>query len=507
MDFAAKTPRIAAFRATRKLGIAFALCISSAAKGGWVPSRVPVTLHQFIWLLTMSEQQPIDVLVVDDDAEFRDTLVSRFERHGYRVAQAADAEQALEHAQRRDFDVATFDMMMPGMSGLELLRRFKANHVECEVILLTGQGTIETAVEAMKLGAYDYLTKPFPLKELEVLVEKAWERRRLKKENRQLKALLERSQPPSDMIGQSAAMQEVFRLIERAGPSEKAILIQGESGTGKELVARALHARSKRADKPMVVINCAALPEPLLESELFGHEKGSFTGAIAAKAGLFEVADGGTLFIDEIGEMPGPLQAKLLRVLEDGSLRRVGSIKERRVDVRLLAATNRNLSAEVQSGRFREDLFYRINVMSLELPALRKRTGDVSLLVRHFLGPDWSVDPQTLETMERYSWPGNVRQLINAIERAKIMADSRSIRLRDLPREIWESGNGVPRPILVDTDDLATIERSKVIEVLRREHGNKARAARALGIERRKLYRLLEKYAIGQTEWLATAST
>ncbi len=455
----------------------------------------------------MTDNSAIDVLVVDDDAEFRDTLVSRFERRGYRVVQAADADQALEHAQRRDFDVATFDMMMPGMSGLELLRRFKSNHAECEVILLTGQGTIETAVEAMKLGAYDYLTKPFPLKELELLVEKAWERRRLYKENRQLKELLVRNQPRSDMIGDSAAMQEVFRLIERAGPSGKAILIQGESGTGKELVARALHVSSPRAEKPMVVINCAALPEPLLESELFGHEKGSFTGAVAAKPGLFEVADGGTLFIDEIGEMPGSLQAKLLRVLEDGSLRRVGSIKERRVDVRLLAATNRNLSADVRAGRFREDLFYRINVMSLELPPLRKRTGDVGLLVRHFLGPEWTVDSQTLEALEHYSWPGNVRQLSNAIERAKIMADGRAIRLRDLPREIWESGNGVPRPVVADTDDLASIERSKVIEVLRREHGNKARAARALGIERRKLYRLLEKYAINQSEWLAAAST
>jgi DNA-binding NtrC family response regulator len=455
----------------------------------------------------MTATSSIDVLVVDDDAEFRDTLVSRFERRGCRVVQAADGEQALEQAQRRDFDVATFDMMMPGMSGLELLRRFKASHAECEVILLTGQGTIESAVEAMKLGAYDYLTKPFPLKELDVLVEKAWERRRLYKENRQLKELLVRNQPTSEMVGQSAAMIEVFRLIERAGPSGKAILIQGESGTGKELVARALHASSQRAEKPMVVINCAALPEALLESELFGHEKGSFTGAVAAKPGLFEVADGGTLFIDEIGEMPGPLQAKLLRVLEDGMLRRVGSIKERRVDVRLLAATNRNLSTEVQTGRFREDLFYRINVMSLDLPPLRKRSGDVALLVRHFLGPDWNVDPQTLAAFERYSWPGNVRQLSNAIERAKIMADGKAIRIRDLPREIWESGDGIPQPNRCDTDDLATIERTKVIEILRRELGNKARAARALGIERRKLYRLLEKYAIGQSEWMAAAST
>jgi len=304
------------------------------------------------------------------------------------------------------------------------------------------------------------------------------------------------------MIGKSPAMQEIFRLIERAGPSDKAILIQGESGTGKELVARALHRHSKRAEQPMVVINCAALPEALLESELFGHERGSFTGAVAAKQGLFEVADGGTLFIDEIGELPGSLQAKLLRVLEDGSLRRIGSVQERRVSVRLLAATNRNLAQEVAASRFREDLYYRINVMSLELPPLRERQGDVALLVSHLLGSGWEIEPAALEALERYSWPGNVRQLINALERAKILTDSETIRLRDLPKEVVTptvapatNGN-----VLETTDDLATIQRSKVVAVLRREAGNKSKAARALGIDRRKLYRLLEKFAIADAE-------
>jgi DNA-binding NtrC family response regulator len=344
---------------------------------------------------------PIDLLVVDDDHEFRDTLRSRFARSGFEVRAAANGEEALGLAQRRNFAVAIFDMMMPGMNGLELLKRFKTDHADCEVILLTGQGSIETAVEAMKLGAYDYLQKPFSLKDLEVIANKASERRNLRKEVTQLKAALERTQPPADMIGRSPAMQEIFRLIERAGPSDKAILILGESGTGKELVARALHRHSQRADKPMVTINCAALPETLLESELFGHEKGSFTGAVSAKPGLFEVADGGTLFIDEIGELPGSLQAKLLRVLEDGSLRRIGSIQERRVKVRLLAATNRDLSAEVEAKRFREDLFYRINVMSLDLPPLRHRGGDIPLLVQHFLGNDWEIEPAALEALER----------------------------------------------------------------------------------------------------------
>jgi transcriptional regulator with PAS, ATPase and Fis domain len=302
------------------------------------------------------------------------------------------------------------------------------------------------------------------------------------------------------MVGQSPAMLEVFRLIERAGPTDKPLLIQGESGTGKELVARALHRHSARADKQLVVINCAALPETLLESELFGHEKGAFTGAIAAKQGLFELADGGTLFIDEIGEMSGSLQAKLLRVLEDGSMRRVGSLKERRVDVRLLAATNRDMAAEVKAGRFREDLFYRINVMSLHLPPLRDRTGDIPLLIRRFLRPGWTIDEAAEHAMERYSWPGNVRQLQNAIERAEIMADDMRIRLSDLPPEVHEAptiaeatGTAMLSP---NGDDLAHIERSHVLDILNREHGNKARAARALGISRRSLYRLLEKYDI-----------
>jgi DNA-binding NtrC family response regulator len=452
--------------------------------------------------MSKSESLAVDLLVVDDDSEFRETLATRFSRHGFEVKTATGGEEAIGLAQQREFDVAIFDMMMPGMSGLDLLKRFKADHADTEVILLTGQGTIETAVEAMKLGAYDYLQKPFPLKDLETVVLKACERRGLRKENKQLKALLERNRREADMIGQSRSMQEVFRLVERAGPSDKAILIQGESGTGKELVARALHRHSKRADKPMVVINCAALPEPLLESELFGHERGAFTGAVAAKPGLFEVADGGTLFVDEIGELPGTLQAKLLRVLEDGSLRRVGSVQERRVNVRLLAATNRNLAQEVRANRFREDLYYRINVMSLELPPLRERTGDVSLLVSHFLGPGWEIEPAALAALEAYSWPGNVRQLINALERAKILAESESIGVQDLPKEVVSPGEPQATRISADitTDDLAAIQRSKVVEVLRRVSGNKAHAARLLGIDRRKLYRLLEKYAIADSE-------
>ncbi|MBI3837529.1 MAG: sigma-54-dependent Fis family transcriptional regulator [Planctomycetia bacterium] len=446
----------------------------------------------------MYDPKKIDLLLVDDDPDFRESVARRFMRRGFQIQEAAHGEQALQLADLRQFDVVILDMVMPGLSGIQVLERLKLTHPECEVILLTGQGTIETAVQAMKLGAYDFLTKPFPLAELEALIEKAYERRQLRKENVQLKAVLNRTQSPPEIIGKSQAMQEVFRLIERAGPTEKSILIQGESGTGKELVAKALQRASTRADKPLVVINCAALPETLLESELFGHEKGAFTGAIATKQGLFEVADGGTLFIDEIGELAGSLQAKLLRVLEDGSMRRVGSLKERRVDVRLLAATNRDLERDVAEGRFREDLYYRINVMSLQLPPLRERHGDIPLLIERLLGDEWTIDPAALKALEAYRWPGNVRQLMNALERAQIMADDHCIRGDDLPREIVAAGRvkSKPETPAIDGDQLADIQRAHIMEVLARERGNKARTARALGVNRRSLYRLLDKYDI-----------
>src|SRR5712691_10779221 len=364
----------------------------------------------------------VELLFVDDDDEFRSTAVQRFARRGFHVREAPGVNDALRLLQDRQFDVVVSDMAMPGLTGINLLQRVKELSPECEVILLTGEGTVETAVQAMKLGAYDFLSKPFSLAELETHIQKAYERRRLNQENVQLKAVLERNQPKLRMIGESLAMQEVFKLTAKAGPSDKAILIQGESGTGKELVARALHEHSSRAAKPLISINCTALTETLLESELFGHEKGAFTGAVATKPGLFELADGGTLFIDEIGEMPGVMQAKLLRVLQDGSMRRVGSLQERRVNLRVITATNRDLAAEVAAHRFREDLFYRINVMSLDLPPLRVRAGDIPLLVNHFLGSNWQIAPDALQALEAYNWPGNIRQLINVIERAKILA-------------------------------------------------------------------------------------
>ena len=323
---------------------------------------------------------------------------------------------------------------------------------------------------------------------------------RLNQENLQLRTALEHEQSDLTIVGEAPAMQEVYRLVERVGPTSKPILIQGESGTGKELVVRALHRASKLASKPMVVINCAALPEALLESELFGHEKGAFTGAVTAKPGLFEIADGGTIFIDEIGELAGGLQAKLLRVLEDGSLRRVGSVKERHVNVRLMAATNRDLSQEVAEGRFREDLFYRINVLTIVLPPLRERMGDIPLLLKHFAGDDWKWEKELLDVLENYSWPGNVRQLINAIERTKVLAIDEALLPDNLPPEILRSGREAAQRPPSENADLKTINRHHIAETYHRLNCNKARTARALGISRRTLYRLLEKHMIDAGE-------
>ncbi len=454
----------------------------------------------------MSEQPPISLLLVEDEDDFRETTARWMSRKGHNVAEAPNAQEALALLDRQQFDVAVVDMNMPGISGVELLQRMKSQDFETEVIILTGQGTIESAVQAMKMGACDYLTKPFPLGDLEQRCQLAWERGRLNKENRQLKAVIRRSEPKAEMVGDSAPMKEVLRLVERVAPTDKAVLIQGESGTGKELVARAVQKNSKRADKPFVTINCAALPENLVESELFGHQKGAFTGATCDKQGLFEVADGGTLFIDELGELPLALQPKLLRVLEDGSLRRVGSHKERKVDVRIIAATNRDLAIDVKDGTFREDLYYRLNVMSLKLAPLRERGNDVNLLIDHRVGKDWEIEDDARSALLGYHWPGNVRQLVNVLDRATILADNNTITMDDLPPEIVDGPNelddgtrAVPR-IQHDTSRLDEIEKAHIVEILEREKGNKAKAARALGIHRRKLYRLLERYDLHKPE-------
>lgn len=441
-----------------------------------------------------SKQPDYQILLVDDDYDFRGMTARNFRKRGFHVDEAENGADALGQLEKRVYDVAICDISMPGMSGIELLQRIQELGTDTQVVMLTGSATVKTAVDAMKRGAIDYLTKPAQMDELVVVVEKAAKAAGLQNENRQLREVLQRSQGSFDMVGESPAMQEVIRLIRKAAPTDKPILIQGESGTGKELVARALHQASHLADKPLVVVNCAALPENLLESEMFGHEKGAFTGATSAKPGLFEMADKGTLFIDEIGELAGPLQAKLLRVLEDGSLRRVGSLTERRVRVRLITATNRDISEEVEAGRFREDLYYRIDVLTLRLPPLRKRDGDIPLLAKHFAGSEWQIAPDAMNAIENYHWPGNVRQLINAIERAKILADEEEICLQNLPPVVAEYANKTS----AGPTDLGSLQKDHIAEILEREQGNKSRAARALGISRRALYRLLEKHGLAE---------
>ena len=444
--------------------------------------------------------EPIDLLLVDDEPDFLEPACRFFQRQGYRVSAAANAEQAIAVQTSQHFHIAVIDQNMPGMNGLELLKRLHANDEELRIIMLTGGGSIASAVEAMKHGAVDYLSKPFGLDDLDTLIRRAARTGSLERENKHLKRQLAQSITTKPLVGKSDGICEVRRLIERIAPSDKPVLILGESGTGKELVARAIHESSLLADKPLVVINCAALPESLLESELFGHEKGAFTGAVDAKPGLFEIADGGTLFIDEFGELAGGLQAKLLRVLEDGSMRRIGSVKERRVKVRLIAATNRDLAKEVAAGRFREDLYYRVNVLSITIPPLRERVADIPLLVEHFLGKDWQLGPGVSDLFQRSSWPGNVRQLINALERAKILAEGSTISLSNLPMELRKTVGAetlAPQTAPVGIGDsipLESLSRLHITEVLRRNHGNKAKAARELGIARRSLYRILEKW-------------
>jgi DNA-binding NtrC family response regulator len=444
----------------------------------------------------------IRLLIVDDDEQMRRTLVGRFERQGMAVLDAGTGEEALERAGRSRCDVAILDLHLPGMGGIELLSKLKEKQPDIEVLMLTAHSSVETAVLAMKRGAYDYLTKPFRLPELEAHIQKAYEKVQLTRRDRQWTQHVGRTMPQPRLVGASPSITKVVALIEKVAPTDATVLVRGASGTGKEVVARALHAASPRRDRPMVTINCAALQETLLESELFGHEKGSFTGATATKPGLVEVAEGGTLFIDEIGEMATGLQAKLLRILEDGSFRRVGSTQELFADVRVVAATNRSLEDEIKANRFREDLYYRLNVVTIRLPPLRERRGDISLLIEYFLttrqlGPSpFRVEPAAMQALLRYDWPGNVRELANVLERAQILAEDQCITPDDLPETVIAAGAGGGVETCINPQHLEEVERHHVLEVLKEVKGNKVHAARALGISRRALYRLLEKYRI-----------
>lgn len=450
------------------------------------------------------------ILVVDDDDAHRGMLRTMLRSWGYTVDEAADGDEAVALVREKAFDVVLTDVRMARMDGIHALKGILEYNPALPVVLMTAYSSVETAVEALRLGAYDYLVKPLDFEALKHTLEQAIEHSRLSVENRELRRQLTDAAARPDILGRSQAIKDMLQIISTVAPTEATVLITGESGTGKELVARALHEGSARADKPLVTVNCAVLAENLLESELFGHEKGSFTGADRRREGRFMQADGGTLFLDEIGEMPLPLQAKLLRALQQGEVQRVGSDAPINVDVRVLAATNRDLRREAAEKRFREDLYFRLNVISIEVPSLCRRSEDIPLLAAHFLQRFAERNrktikgfaPQALDSMLHYSWPGNVRELENAVERAVILCNGDLITGRELPANVVdaspaETADAVPEgDISLAGLSLDTVERRAIEETLRQTGDNKSEAARRLGITRATLHNKLRKYGL-----------
>jgi DNA-binding NtrC family response regulator len=445
----------------------------------------------------------IRVLVVDDEEPFRRLLKRELGRKGYVVEVAADGAEALAKLGEQAFDVILLDIVMPGMDGLATMKRLREDAASPAIIVLTGRATVETAVEAMKSGAFDYLTKPYKLDELIVLVDRAHEYRALRIKNQLLEEELVRQETSSDFVGSSRQLGEVQTLIRKAAPTDSPVLILGESGTGKELVANTIWRGSLRRDSPLIPLNCATFSESLVESELFGHEKGAFTSAVAVKHGLVEVADKGTLFLDEIGELPLALQPKLLRFLDTGEYRRVGGNRALGVDVRVIAATNQDLRSLVAAGRFREDLYYRLAVITVVVPPLRERREDIPELARHFLrrygrrrpGAARDFSAAALAALGSYGWPGNVRELENVVERAVILSEGELIEPGDLaiPEPAAARAGG---PGSAAVGSLEEIEREHILRVLRESGGNQSRAAQLLGIDRKTLYLKLKKYGL-----------
>jgi DNA-binding NtrC family response regulator len=449
--------------------------------------------------------KPASLLLVDDDEAFRQVMAGELSRLGYEVSAAGTGEDAIARVAAQEPEVVLLDLRLPGMGGLETLKAIQAAAPTTEVIMLTGHGSIDTAIESIRMGACDYVVKPCPLDELQVRLQRALERRSL----RQRASILERGLTPPDLgntfIGDSPEFRRLLNLIDRVAPSDSTVLITGETGAGKERVAKLIHARSPRRSKPFVVVECAALQESLLQSELFGHERGAFTGADRAKPGLFEVANGGTIFLDEVGEVSSATQTKLLRVLDTSTFRHVGSTREVRVDVRILTATNRDLPAMVRQGLFREDLFYRLSTITVEVPALRARGEDVSLLARHFaavlnerFGSDKRISEPALELLRRHNWPGNVRELLHVVEAALVFCEGSQVLPEHLPASLrnTKATSAAAFSQASRQPTLQEVELAHIRMALEASKGHRGNAAKILGISERNLYRKLREHGL-----------
>ena len=461
---------------------------------------------------TIGNASSATILVVDDEALQRRTLSGFLKKRGYQVAEAASADEAQQRAAAAPIDLLITDLRLGGPDGVTLLQTLKAHHPDLQALVLTAYGTVEDAVRAMQAGAYDFVAKPVDLDRLGALIVKALERVQLSRENRGLREVVRSTGALDELVGESSVMQRVKELALKVAPSRAAVLILGESGTGKEVLARAVHLASPRRQRPFVAVNCAALPETLIESELFGHEKGAFTGAATARQGRFELADGGTLFLDEIGDIALPVQVKLLRVLQAGQIERLGGSEQRSVDVRIIAATHRNLEERIRAGLFREDLFYRLNVVAIELPPLRARPEDIPALVTHFLhkhgdlkpAPPTSVADDVLAAMARHGFPGNVRQLENWIERAVVLANGPLLTREDFPGQLFEESLPAAATTPVATgdadngldDQVALLEIAAIRAALDRNNGNKSAAARDLKLTERAIRYKMAKYGL-----------
>ncbi len=452
----------------------------------------------------------MSILIVDDEEVLQDVLTTLLRREGYSTLSAGSGEEALELIEREEVELVLLDLMLPGLSGREVLREIRQRDSEQVVVVITAYSSIESAIGAMRDGAFHYIPKPFKNEEVLLTVRKGLEQRRLRHENRSLRQQLARRYSFDQILGKSQPMQQVYELIQLASPAKSNILVLGESGTGKELVAKAIHHHSRRADGPFVTVNSGSMPGDLLESNLFGHVKGAFTGAIAAKKGLFEVADGGSIFFDEIGNIPLDIQAKLLRVIQEKEFMRVGSIENLRVDVRIIAATNAALVNMVQQERFREDLYYRLNVITIQLPPLRKRPEDIPLLAQHFLARFAAenekaireITPQAMELLLDYPWPGNVRELENVIERATVLSSGERLGVELLPTNVRQSDPGVLSPIVLPPSGLpykeavSDFERQLIVKALQTAGGVQKRAAELLQVKPTTLHEMMKRLNI-----------